>query len=103
MDLATQTHLGSLRNLLTYRLGELRAELHARELSGPADAAGDADGSQLDMTQVQAALQRLDAGVYGDCTDCGEPIPLARLWVKPDAPRCARCEAIAESRCVDAR
>jgi len=31
MDLATQTHLTSLRDLLNYRLVELRAEVHAAQ------------------------------------------------------------------------
>lgn len=119
MDLATQNHLASLRELLAYRLNELRAEVHAAELGAQAhDAMSDVrdrkdDASERAMTEVgsaeerrdideledvQAALQRLDAGMYGDCVDCGEPIPLARLRVQPAAKRCAACQAAFESR-----
>lgn len=121
MDVVTQTHLTTLRNLLNYRLQELRADVHAAELAQrePAGAGGhevadlkdeaaqrqDAElgGAQeqrdLDeMGEVQAALRRLDAGVYGDCIDCGEPIPLQRLLVQPAAQRCAPCQAAHEHR-----
>jgi RNA polymerase-binding protein DksA len=119
MDLATQTHLTTLRDLLNYRLTELRAEVHAaqlarREPDGPgthevADRKDDAAQQQRagldsvqeqrdidELAQVEAALQRLDAGSYGNCADCDEPIPLARLQVQPAALRCARCQSARE-------
>ena len=33
------------------------------------------------LTEVQAALKRLDEGTYGTCTNCGRPIPEKRLEV----------------------
>ncbi len=41
--------------------------------------------------RLQAALYRLDAGDYGDCVDCGEPIAPARLRLDPAAERCIAC------------
>lgn len=41
-------------------------------------------------TEVEAALARLDAGTYGVCVDCGQPIPDARLEVRPEAARCVQ-------------
>ena len=38
--------------------------------------------------EVQAALERLDAGTYGRCVDCGQPIDDARLEFRPEAARC---------------
>jgi len=119
MDLATQTRLTSLRDLLNYRLVELRAEVHAAQLarreSGGAgthevaDRKDEATQQQLDglddlqeqrdideLAQVESALKRLDAGTYGDCVDCGESIPLQRLRVQPAAQRCASCQLAAE-------
>ena len=119
MELAPQTHLTQLRDLLTCRLRELRAEVHAaeqaqRELTGASahevtdrkDEAtqrqlSDLDGAQEqrdfdEMAQVEAALQRLDGGTYGDCADCGKPISLQRLRVQPAAQRCTPCQAARE-------
>lgn len=116
MDLATQTHLKSLRDALNFRLAELRAEVHAAQQAqeGPADAGehdvadrkDEAALQQLEglddaqaqrdldeLAQVDAALRRLDAGTYGNCATCGEPIPLSRLRVQPAAPRCTACQA----------
>ena len=38
--------------------------------------------------EIRAALARIDAGTYGTCVDCGQPIPDARLEVRPEAARC---------------
>jgi RNA polymerase-binding protein DksA len=46
-------------------------------------------GSQL--AQVDAAIGRLDAGHYGQCERCGQPIPAARLTARPTATTCIRC------------
>ena len=46
----------------------------------------------VEAAEVDAALQRLADGAYGDCADCGEPIPLARLRAAPQALRCVPCE-----------
>ena len=45
--------------------------------------------------QLQAtedALRRFEQGTYGICTNCGEPIPLERLEVLPQASLCIRCK-----------
>ena len=58
MDLPTQAHLKTLRDLLTYRLGELRADVHAAEQERQADAAegGQGVGDREDeATRGQAA------------------------------------------------
>lgn len=119
MDLPTQTHLTALRDLLVYRRHELRTELHAAEQALLADTQTSVDdvtdqkdtaerhqrGEMIDAQEqrdrdelqlVESALQRLDSGVYGDCTSCGEPIALPRLQVQPAALRCAACQTEAE-------
>jgi DnaK suppressor protein len=35
-------------------------------------------------------------GLYGLCMDCGEEIPLERLFAQPAAIRCAACQTNAE-------
>lgn len=45
----------------------------------------------LELARIEAALRRVEAGDYGYCTVCGEPIAAARLEVDPAATRCIRC------------
>ncbi len=45
------------------------------------------------MGVIADALRRADTEAYGDCADCGEPIPFARLRAEPWALRCVDCEA----------
>lgn len=43
------------------------------------------------LAEVDAALSRLDAGSYGTCEVCGQPIPQARLQARPVARTCVEC------------
>ena len=43
------------------------------------------------LEEVDAALARLDAGSYGRCEVCGQPIAAGRLEVRPTARRCVGC------------
>jgi len=45
------------------------------------------------LRSVDAALDRLDAGEYGRCTDCGTDIPPGRLMAWPEALRCVPCQS----------
>jgi RNA polymerase-binding transcription factor DksA len=42
---------------------------------------------------IAVALQRIDAGTYGQCANCGADIAPARLEVLPTAIHCIRCAA----------
>jgi RNA polymerase-binding transcription factor DksA len=48
--------------------------------------------------RVKAALQRLDAGSYGNCVDCGGELPDERLDARPEAERCVSCQQRVEAR-----
>ncbi len=50
----------------------------------------DAEGRH-EVEAIRAALERLDAGTYGICTGCEEPIPAARLTALPTAHTCVDC------------
>jgi RNA polymerase-binding transcription factor DksA len=41
---------------------------------------------------LAAALERLDAGDYGICTDCDHPIAPKRLEAMPEAATCVACQ-----------
>ena len=43
------------------------------------------------LTEVDAALARLDAGDYGTCERCGRAIAPARLEARPVARTCVGC------------
>jgi RNA polymerase-binding protein DksA len=45
------------------------------------------------LQQIEAALERLEEGVYGQCEECGVQIPKARLNAVPYAAMCVKCAA----------
>ena len=44
------------------------------------------------LQQVEAALQRIDQGIYGVCSQCGENISPERLMALPYAENCIACQ-----------
>ena len=44
-----------------------------------------------DLAEVDAALQRIEAGTYGKCERCGSSIGELRLRAVPQARRCMSC------------
>jgi DnaK suppressor protein len=108
-----EKQLRSLREDLLARVAQQRegmlgrADAAAAHFSHPEDshaqvisakdiefAVGEQEGAELNA--VDAALQRIASGSYGQCVDCGQAITVARLHVSPDAPRCIRCQEAAE-------
>lgn len=101
------------------RLPALRAELYEqrhfrieqlKELAlEDAEAAASADQNRLQITgvltlaaesalsEIDAALQRLEQGSYGICERCAEPIPWERLEVLPMSRLCTPCQYLVES------
>lgn len=43
------------------------------------------------LGHIDGALARLDSGDFGICTTCGQPIPKARLELRPYCPTCVTC------------
>ena len=84
------------------RLSTSATEAAQRELSSadqhPAEQATETLERELDLgilqsvevelTELQAALDRLDAGSYGNCEVCGKPIGAERLYALPWARLC---------------
>jgi DnaK suppressor protein len=50
------------------------------------------------LTQVEAALERVEEGNYGVCEECGIRIPKKRLEAIPYAVMCVRCASQTEAR-----
>lgn len=113
----TQGQLAELRQRIQQRRAELRGEIRAELLAADemryADLAGrvhdsgdesvadllaDLDVARIDrqVTEIrglEAALRRLDIGVYGVCRECDEEIGYERLQSQPAAERCVTCQA----------
>jgi DnaK suppressor protein len=98
-DESTRTDLDSLREQLEGSIGELAVDdLAETQDDNFADGGQVAAGqdevmalatdlrSQLD--DVQRALEKLDAGTYGRCEACEEPIGDERLAAMPAARYC---------------
>jgi len=45
-----------------------------------------------EIRQIEAALERMSQGDYGNCIDCGLAIEFERLQVFPAAKRCLPCQ-----------
>lgn len=43
------------------------------------------------LFRIDEALQRITAGDYGYCSECGEDIPAKRLSIDPTNERCVHC------------
>ncbi|WP_371236715.1 TraR/DksA family transcriptional regulator [Streptomyces pimonensis] len=107
---------------LTSEVLRLREEITSSEQSlaglmrDPGDGAGDDDAdtgtknitrehelalaanAREMLSQFERALQRLDAGTYGLCETCGNPIGKARMQAFPRATLCVECKQKQERR-----
>lgn len=45
------------------------------------------------IRKIQAALKRMDDGVYGICEECGEDISIPRLKARPVTRLCINCKS----------
>ncbi len=68
------------------------------ERASQSDLTGTINHIARRIKEVDAALDRLAAGCYGACGDCGKPISHARLKANPTAQRCLKCQVATERR-----
>ena len=47
--------------------------------------------AQHQLDEIDAATARVDAGTYGTCESCGQPIGEERLAARPVARTCIQC------------
>lgn len=109
-DDGTRAELERLRSAVAGEVNGLEADLQAvfaASQDSNADDEHDPEGSTIGyeraqltavlastrrrLTDLDEALARLDAGVYGSCERCGRPIPADRLAILPFARTCVTC------------
>jgi DnaK suppressor protein len=49
------------------------------------------EGELREVDEIDAAIKRIDDGVWGQCEACGEKIKRARLVALPEARKCLPC------------
>jgi DnaK suppressor protein len=49
------------------------------------------ENEESTLDAVEAALERIETGVYGTCAECGKVIPKTRLNAIPFTPYCVKC------------
>lgn len=101
------------RDNYTRHAAELKAEADALALEHePGDVQFDEEGGEggtanvdreLDLVlsaqaraaidEIDRAIAKIDAGTYGACERCGQPIPEARLEALPQAALCVSCKS----------
>lgn len=54
------------------------------------------DSVRTEYEGVLQALNKIDEGTYGICSDCNLPISERRLKLNPNASRCLACQEIYE-------
>lgn len=105
------------RKLLRNQRNELMAELehtihHMQDESVNLPDPNDRASQEADMTlelrsrdretklihKIDEAIARLEAGEYGYCESCGEPIGRGRLEARPTATLCIDCKRLDEIR-----
>jgi len=55
------------------------------------------DNTEHTLSEVNAGLERIEKGIFGQCEDCQGEIAAKRLKTLPYARRCVACEAKKES------
>jgi len=58
-----------------------------------AQVAGLIEAARSDLADVDQAIRSIEAGIYGVCERCGQPISAERLAARPAARTCIGCAA----------
>jgi len=74
------------------QLAELAAADSAADAATAAVTVALRDGAGYALVEIDAALNRMRTGRYGECLTCRSPIPTERLEILPMAALCAGCQ-----------
>ena len=97
-DIARATHdIAEGRNGLVRDAGDDEADAGTKAFEREQELALAKNAQDL-LEQGERALARIDAGTYGVCESCGQPIGKARLQAFPRAALCVACKQRQERR-----
>lgn len=77
--------------------GDDQADTGTKNITREHELALTANAREM-LTQTEHALERLEAGTYGLCENCGRPIGKARMQAFPRATLCVECKQKQERR-----
>ncbi|MFD6231735.1 TraR/DksA family transcriptional regulator [Streptomyces sp. NPDC060232] len=77
--------------------GDDQADTGTKNITRESELALAANASSM-LEQTERALERLEAGTYGLCENCGQPIGKARMQAFPRATLCVDCKQKQERR-----
>ncbi len=92
-------HPGSIRDetgedaAFDNHLADTATDTYDRELDYTLE-----ENSEHVLTEIDAALKRIEDGTYGTCTNCEHQIPPERLEARPWATLCIGCKRERERR-----
>jgi RNA polymerase-binding transcription factor DksA len=96
-----ECRLNARKDELSGRLNAIETELelppsadmseYAMEIEGDEVLEGVGQAQLSELRAINAALDRIKAGAFGACTQCGEAISEARLNAVPQAALCQEC------------
>ncbi len=92
-----QTRLADLQGRMT----GIEAELDSHDNKDWDDLAAERENDEVlegmginaqhEVRMINAALQRIESGAFGECVKCGDTISQERLDVLPYTPFCRKC------------
>jgi len=103
-----KTALEARLQVLTAKVNEIDSTLREPDDPDVEERAVENEGDEVledmgnaalaEISQINAALQRINLGTYGNCTSCGDEIDDKRLAALPFAANCVDCAATSEER-----
>jgi len=101
-------HLLEMRAEALARLKDKKDDMPEAEVGDPIDTATQSldkeilfelsDNSQVLVDQIEAALRKIDKGIYGACESCRAVLPKKRIKALPFARYCVNCQHSNENR-----
>jgi RNA polymerase-binding protein DksA len=87
----TEDEARELSGGLDNHLADIATHTYDRELDSTLE-----ESEEQHLSHIEGALNRIEAGTYGICSNCGRPIGVERLEAMPWVTLCIDCKRKAE-------